>query len=386
MVNKMWKIIKITVIIIGIIWITGNINMVKAMEESTENNGYKIGEELEKYDFAGIDSVLSKEGMDFGNMVQKLATGQSEGVFYELFRAIGIKLFGDLSYNKDAIVKIIFIGIISSLFTSMSLVLKKSEMSETGFYVTYMLLITILTGSFFVISNVVVQALEIIINFMNVLIPAFFLSVGVASGAGTALGFSQLLLLAIGIIEKLILRVILPAVNIYVIILLVNNIVSEDYFSKFADVLKTFIIWALKGFTTVFFGANIIQSMVLPAVDGAKTGIVTKLINIIPGGTAITAVEGIVSGTGNIIKNAIGGAGLVAICILCVIPIGKMLIYTGMYKLTGAIIQPISDKRIGNGIDAVSEGVGLLYKITITVVIMFFMTVAIVCIATNIKG
>ncbi len=372
--------LKKTAVVIGIIII-----MVCIAGEKRLAFGSDIDEDLNEYDFTEIEKTLNSEDIDFNEIVKKLATGQSEGVFSELFTSIINKLFGDLAYNKGQIVKIIVIAIISSLFTNMSIILKKTEMSETAFYVTYMLLITVLTGGFVVMAEVVVNALNAVIIFMNALIPAFFLSVGVSTGSVSAIGFSQIILIGIVLIEKIILRFIIPAVNIYVVILLVNNIVTEDYFSKFAEVLKTFILWSLKGFITLLMGANIIQSIILPSVDGAKTGIINKIINIIPGGSAITSVEGIVTTTGVVIKNAIGGAGLIAICVICIFPLFKMLVYIAMYKITGAIIQPISDKRIGKSVDAVSEGIHLLYKITLTVVFLFFITIALVCLTTNIK-
>lgn len=354
---------------------------------SKEAGGYggRYEEELSEYDFTDIDSALKEEDIDFKQLVRRLAGGDSDGVFYELFTIIMDRLFGDILYNRGVIVKIIFIAIISAMFTNMSIIIKRSEMSETGFYVTYILMITILTGGFIVMSDMVREAVLRIITFMNALVPAFLLSVGVAAGSMSAAGFSGVILMAIGIIEKLILSFIIPAVNVYVIIRLVNNFVEEDYFSKLAGVMKTGILWALKGMVGVLLGANIIQSIIMPSVDAAGTGIVNKLINILPGGEAITGIEGIVTTTGNVIKNAVGSAGLIALAVICLFPMVKMLIYIAVYKVTSAIIQPIADKRIGDSIDSVSEGIGILYKITFTIAFLFFITVAIICFSTNIK-
>lgn len=347
--------------------------------------GEEYEEELSEYDFTDIDNALKEDDIDFKQLVIRLAGGDSEGVFYELFTIIMDRLFGDILYNRSVLVKIIFIAIISAMFTNMSIIIKKSEMSETGFYVTYMLMVTILTGGFIVMSDMVREAVSRIITFMNALVPAFLLSVGVAAGSMSAAGFSGVILMAIGIIEKLILSFLIPAVNVYVIIRLVNNIVEEDYFSKLAGVIKTSILWALKGMVGVLLGANIIQSIIMPSVDAAGTGVVNKLINILPGGEAVTGIEGIVTTTGNVIKNAIGSAGLIALAVICLFPMIKMLIYIAVYKVTSAIIQPIADKRLGDSIDAVSEGIGILYKVTFTVAFLLFITVAIICFSTNIK-
>ena len=351
----------------------------------TDEYSGEYEEELSKYDFTDIDEVLKEEDIDFGQLVRRLAGGDSKGVFYEIFTLLMDRLFGDILYNRSVLVKIIFIAVISALFTNMSIIINRSEMSETGFYVTYMLMVTILTGGFIVMSDMVTEALSRIIIFMNALVPAFLLSVGVAAGSMSAAGFSGVILMAIGIIEKLILSLIIPAVNVYVVIRLVNNIVEEDYFSKLAGVIKTAVLWALKGMMGLLLGANIIQSIIMPSADAAGTGVINKLINVLPGGEAITGIEGIVTTTGNLIKNAIGGAGLIALAVICLFPMVKMLIYIAIYKITSAIVQPISDKRLGESIDAVSEGIGILYKVTYTVAFLLFITVAIICFSTNIK-
>ena len=352
---------------------------------STGEYGGEYEEELSEYDFTDMDKVLKNEDIDFKQLVQRLAGGDSDGVFYEFFTIIMDRLFGDILYNRSVLIKIIFIAIISALFTNMSIIIKRSEMSETGFYVTYMLMVTILTGGFLVMSDMVKEAVLRIVTFMNALVPAFLLSIGVASGSMSAAGFSGVMLMAIGIIEKLILSFVIPAINVYVIIRLVNNIVEEDYFSKLAGVIKTAILWALKGMVGVLLGANIIQSIIMPSVDAAGIGVINKLINILPGGEAITGIEGIVTTTGNVIKNAIGSAGLIALAVICLFPMVKMLIYIAVYKITSAIVQPISDKRLGESIDAVSDGIGILYKVTFTIAFLLFITVAIICFSTNIK-
>ena len=48
----------------------------------------KYENELSEYDFTDIDKALNSENIDFKELVLKLAQGNSDGVFYEIFTMI----------------------------------------------------------------------------------------------------------------------------------------------------------------------------------------------------------------------------------------------------------------------------------------------------------
>ena len=98
--------------------------------DGTKEYAGEYEEELSEYDFTDIDRVLKEDDIDFKQLVKRLAGGDSDGVFYELFTIIMDRLFGDILYNRSVLIKIIFISIISALFTNMSIIIKRSEMSE----------------------------------------------------------------------------------------------------------------------------------------------------------------------------------------------------------------------------------------------------------------
>ena len=81
---------------------------------------------------------------------------------------------------------------------------------------------------------------------MKALLPACLLTVFFSSGSITAMGFSQLTLFAVTGVQWLMENLLLPAVQIYMILLFLNQMMKEDYLSKFADLIRTGILWSLK--------------------------------------------------------------------------------------------------------------------------------------------
>ena len=54
-----------------------------------------------------------------------------------------------------------------------------------------------------------------------------------------------------------------------------------------------------------------------------------------------------------------------------------------LYKLTGALVQPISDKRVCGCISSVGDGAALLLQVLVTAMMMFMVTIAIVTAAVK---
>ncbi len=59
-----------------------------------------------------------------------------------------------------------------------------------------------------------------------------------------------------------------------------------------------------------------------------------------------------------------------------------MIISIG-YKAAGAILEPVSDKRIVGAVNGLYESTVLLAKILLYAVVFFLLTLAIICNATN---
>ena len=88
-------------------------------------------------------------------------------------------------------------------------------------------------------------------------------------------------------------------------------------------------------------------------------------------------------GTAVLIKNGIGMAGAAVMIAICAIPIVQMALMTLMYKLTAALVQPVSDKRITGCISSVSQGYELLMKVVFSTGLLFLLTIAVVTASTS---
>lgn len=190
--------------------------------------------------------------------------------------------------------------------------------------------------------------------------------------------FYNVVLFLIYVAELLIIHILLPAVNIYIMIRVLGNVTDEDFLSELSELIRKAVVWTLRFMVGCVVGINVIQGLLAPAVDTVRRSAVTRTAEAVPwvgdlmGGTAEVLV-----GTAVLIKNGIGMAGALTAVGLCAAPALQMLVMALLYRLAAAVVQPVSDKRITSCISSVSEGYELLLRVLVTTGALFLLTIAI---------
>lgn len=287
-------------------------------------------------------------------------------------------LFHVVKANKTTMMYLLLIVIAAAVFSNFSHVFQNRQISDMGFYIVYILLITACLHSFAQTVETVSISLENLVTFMRVLGPAYFICMAIATGSASAVAFYNIVLVLIYLVELVILHFLIPLIHVYLMMRVLNFLADEEYLSKFAELLETLVAWSLKTMLACVTGISIIQGLLNPAVDAVKRSVFTKGAEAIPGiGDAIGGVTEVVLGTAVLVKNGIGLAGAL-ICIgICIVPVLNMGILTLMYKCMAALIQPVSDKRIVEAISSVGTGYQMLLRVAFTTGVLFLLTIAV---------
>lgn len=332
-----------------------------------------------------IDDIFSdKSGFNFSTYVSDLIMGRESLSFKDILDGIidGIKV--ELKSNMGNFTALIAISIIAAIFTSVSYAFKNNEVADAGFYITYLLLFTILTTSFITVSSIATDTIGSILDFMKVLIPTYIMALAFSTGSATSYVYYQSTLFLITLVDVIILKVIIPMINIHFIISIANNLSKEDMLSKLSDLISDGVKWILRTLLALVIGLNAIQGLLSPVADGLKKKGLLKAARVIPGvGDVIGGVAESVVSASILLKNAIGIAGVVVIIIVCAIPLLKLTVSTLVFKVSGAVVQPISDKRLINCIGATANASGLLLNTVIVAIVLFIVTITIIAVSTT---
>lgn len=333
-----------------------------------------------------IDDVLVSNGsFDFksyvGNLISSGEGISAKGAISDLFTALG----KEFDANRSALFKLIMIAIVAAVFTNFTNVFNNNQVGETSFYITYLLLFTTITGTFATATAVASGAISAVLSFMKALIPTYFMSIAFVSSKATTLVFYESALVLITIVDVVLVHIMIPLVNIYMVITLVNNLAKEDFLSKLAELLESIIKWSMRTLFIAVVGFNTIQGLIVPASNSVKKTLAMKFTKAIPGiGNSLNSVAETVMGAGTLIKNAIGVTGLVVIVLICVIPLVKLVVTMLIYKVGVAIVQPISDKRVISCISGAANAAGLLVYVVSIAAVLFMVTIAILAATTSI--
>ncbi len=369
---------------------------VYALDEEEEIPNYSeagnlAGEKiLSEFDFSIIDDKLQElfpeEKMSFQEMVKQFieTKGTKAGTIISNFLSEQISY--EFKHNKKNLVYILLLAIIAAIFTNFSNAFQNKQVSEISFYVLYLLLLTLCLNSFKIAVAGVSEKLELILEFMQVLCPTYFLAVSITTGSASSIMFYNIVLFLIYLVEVLVSNFLIPLVNIYIMIQVMNYLSGEDYLSQLSELIKNLVSWILKSLLTCVVGVNIIQGMLAPAIDTIKRSAITKTAEAIPGvGKVLGGVTDMVLATAVLIRNGIGVTGAGILLAICAVPILQMFVIMFLYKTIAALVQPISDKRITSCISSVSEGYELLGKIMFVTAMLFLITIAILTVTTGLR-
>ncbi len=322
--------------------------------------------------------------ISFSELVGRLTSGDIQGVFESFKEYLLDQLFYELRGNRSLLVQMVGIVFISAVFTNFSMAFSKTFVAETGFYLTYMVLFSLLLTSFMTAARMASGLMENMLRFMSALVPVFCLSVTFTGNIQSGIWYQQAMVTGITVIQWVISRFVLSLIHMYVLISLVNQLSKEDSLSKCADLIKTVAGWSIKTVLGVILGLNFIQSLVMPAFDSLKNGWAMRVTSAVPGvGDAMGTAMQTVIGSAVLIKNGIGAAGLIVLAFLFLIPAAKLAVIVLMYQAAQAIVQPVADKRMLTCLHCVSEGVLLLLKVQGMVFILFFLSMAMMTAASG---
>lgn len=382
----------IFIVILGCFFFPRTVHATEIRNKDEQAELQKEAEETlwEEFEFSEIedllDDIFPEKKTDFQDLIKGMLNGETEPSLQVIGEMISDQFFYEWKSSKAGMVHILLIVIVAAVFTNFSNVFQNKQISEISFYVLYMLLITIGLNSFRILIVSASENLERLIGFMKVLGPVYFLAVAFAAGSSTSILFYNLVLLLIYLVELVILNFLIPFVQVYIVVKVMNNLSEEDYLSKFAELCETVIAWTLKTLLAGVTGVNIIQGLLSPAIDSLKRSVVGRSAEAIPVvGDAIGGVTEVMLGTAILIKNGIGVAGALVCIGICLVPIIQMAVVTLLYKLIAAMIQPVSDKRIVGCISSIADGSQMLLRIIFTTGVLFLLTIAVVT-ATTMAG
>ena len=162
--------------------------------------GGQDGERLQSI----IDGASPAYSISFSDIVARLFSGDLEMSLEGLGQYIYEHIFLEIETNRRSLLQIAGIALLGAIFTNLSVAFGKNQAAATGFYMTYLILFSLLLTAFMAAFEVASDTLGFLVDFMSALLPAFCTAVAFASGTASASGFYAVTAMAVTAVDWLI--------------------------------------------------------------------------------------------------------------------------------------------------------------------------------------
>ena len=286
----------VSVMFLSVYLMAGNHLTVSAAngEKISEDSDFSVSGEnmdslLNSLDLSRIEAFLREAGgsavpgLSFREILSMLLSGNYQRVVRMLMDFCRTALFREISENGRWMGQVILLGILGAVFASFSSLFADSQVSEMGFYVTYLLIFTLLAASFLNGVRITRTLLEQLFEFVRVLVPAFFLAVSFSGGSTSAAAGYAWTLASVNVAEWVFLQLFLPCTQLYVLLSLAGHLSSKDLFSKALELLEQGMRWGSKALLGVVLGFHVLQGMIAPYTDSVRQTALRRAVSLIPG-------------------------------------------------------------------------------------------------------
>lgn len=305
--------------------------------------------------------------------------GKGNLSFNTLLKVVLSIVFKEVKSVLQLVISIITISIICSLLKNLQDAFSDESISQVAFYACYALIIMLLSKSFIISISVAKEVITNISDFMSALLPILITMITLSGGITSAATLDPIVLGAVVFIPKVYSNIIIPMILMGFVLEFANNLSTEHKITNLCNLLKQVTIWFQGIIITVFIGLLTIRGITSTTIDAVtlKTAkfAVDNFIPIV--GKAFSDAITSVAGYSLIIKNAISSIGLIVIILILLHPLIKLILIAFIYKLSAALVEPISDPRITKSLESAGNSMILITSCVLTVSLMFFILIGI---------
>lgn len=335
-----------------------------------------------------LDTEIKKvtPDIDFKQLVYKIARNEVSLKPQDIAAGVTSYVFKEVVANSSLLGKLVILAVICAVLQNLTSAFDRSSTGQLTYMVTYLVMVTLAIGSFTVAVDAGRDVVDRMVIFMQAILPVL-LTLLVAVGGFTAAAIYQpVVFVSIALIATVIRNVILPLILFSAILTLVSNLSPKFKVSNLAGLISNISMGLLGAMSTIFLGVLSIQGVAGAVGDSVvlrTAKFATDAFVPVVGGMFSDALEAIVSSS-LLIKNAVGIAGVAVVLAIMLMPLLKILCLALIYKLAGAIIQPVEDGQMVGCLNDLGNSLLAVFAVVATAGLLFFFTLTILVAVGNI--
>ena len=368
-------------------------NIIKA--STTQESRVDIREEIQKIAEEQLDILNIDQWNEFNKNLDNyqdglltnanlketiinLVTGKFELNWKKIYESLGKAFFTEIKLNLSLMAKIFAIAIFTGILSNFKTNFSDSTVGELAWIVCYIMIVILIIQSITVVLNVGKNTIEQMTSFMQILFPALLallIGMGGIASSGVMQPATALLTGVTGIFLK---NIMIPLIFLSTILVLISNINDNISLVNLSKLTRNICSWVLGIVFTIFIGVLSVQGIIAASFDGVSIRTTKYAIEtFVPVvGKMFSQTVDVIISSSLMLKNAVGVVGLIVAISICLYPILKILSLMAVYKLSSALLEPISDKRVVNCLNEIGSVLVILLVTLLGIAILFFLTIA----------
>lgn len=273
----------------------------------------EIFEETKKYfgikEFTDEAENYTKDvlpNVDIGELITSGLKGDIDLSFFQ--KIITVTLGDEMIVAIRLMVTVLIVIVINSICKAILENLGNEETTKIVYTLQYLMVVILVSTSLVSILKITGEAIDKLVNFMNLLVPLFTTLVLATGSVATTNMAQPILLFIINFIGNFSNNFLIPILLISCVLSIVSNISERVQITGMAKFLRSSIVWCLGIILTIFTSVISLEGTLSASVDGltAKTtkAAVTNFIPVV--GKILGDATETVLGCANILKNTVG--------------------------------------------------------------------------------
>lgn len=330
-----------------------------------ENIGYISGEE------------------EYNKNVERIAAGKFAISVPELLKKGADMLTREITDGREMILSLLVIAVASGVLNALRGSFGGAS-GEAAFFACFTLCAATVSR---LLSSVIGYGAEVVTDmtdFITKICPIMTILVASGGNSTAAGSFYPVLSGAVYAVSMIINKCIIPLVWLSAILGIVNSLSERVQLVKLNKLIQSASKWILTATLTVFTGITAIYGFSAPVIDSVALKTLKFTVgSVVPvvGGLMADTVETVIGGA-QVMKNAVGTAGILAVLGICIVPVIKLLAIIIMLRLAAAAAEPLCDRRISAMLSDMAAPVTTVFSMVIASAMLFVISLAIIMAST----
>ncbi len=371
-------------------------NTIEKYENQSTNEEIQeeINNQLSGLDVDALDKVLesfSKNQLalfgssSFLEKLNKIISGD-----FNNGKSLWLNLITIFLDNLVGLIPIISLIIALSLLGNMLQGLKPSQngksISNIINFVTYGFIVVIILSIVVKMISMTSSTIISIKSQMDAIFPILLTFLTAIGGTVSTSIYQPAMALLTGVILNLFTYILLPLFIFSIVFSVVSNLSNTIKLNKFTSFFDSTFKWLTGLIFTIFTAFLSVQGITAGAADGISMRTAKYAIrSYVPLlGSYLSDGMGIILASSNLIKNAVGAAGLFMLLATILSPLIELVVFMLALKLIAGIVEPLGSKQISNFIYSISKSMVLLIVVLVGIAFIYFIMIGLVMCSANI--